>query len=623
MGYPLELIEPNQDGHAAEFTCAVCCSLVDAPLLTTCSHVFCMSCLQDWMNHKPSCPTCSQELDPRHGAGELKLASPIAWRVLGRLRVRCSLPGCKWVGEYSEVGAHLTSSESHQTVGEPMDVSTGEGGSSSAAQPPQQQARQPQHAQPTPQQQQQQQQKTGRDQAEALKAAGNSKFEQRIYPDAIVLYTKAINLAPEVPTYYCNRAAAYFNSGRFSDCITDCQLAIQRDPALGKAYKRLARAHSELGEYDKARSACADGFAKSGESALKADLDLATQLLAWQREGEAAMGNGDHSLARTFFANMLAKTNAPQTRLWLVKAELGLGLCDRALRTTREVIKAHPNISEAYVLRGIALLFSADLDQAQKHLREALRLDPDAAEAGRAMKKARKLERHMDAARQASTRREFEVASSEYTEALNLIDAPPHAPLSASLYAERAAARLRLKDYEACLKDCAIAIYAMDDCKSAWLTKAQALHALNRHEEALNDMHTISQTFQNDPQVSHALQRASFEVRKAKRPDYYALLNIPSIASSVEIKQAYKQRALEWHPDKHQESESARKAAEDHFKLLGEALEILADDFTRRLYNEGYDKEAIAERVAAANRAAHNHEKDGCCNRGGGCGGCG
>ena len=77
------------------------------------------------------------------------------------------------------------------------------------------------------------------------------------------------------------------------------------------------------------------------------------------------------------------------------------------------------------------------------------------------------------------------------------------------------------------------------------------------------------------------------------------------------------------HPDKHTESAEATAKAEAHFKLLGEALEILADDFTRRLYNEGYDKEAIAERVAAANRAAHNHEKDGCCNRGGGCGGCG
>ena len=91
----------------------------------------------------------------------------------------------------------------------------------------------------------------------------------------------------------------------------------------------------------------------------------------------------------------------------------------------------------------------------------------------------------------------------------------------------------------------------------------------------------------------------------------------------IEIKAAYKQRALEWHPDKHTHSEEARLAAEAHFKLLGEALEILGDEFQRKLYNEGYDKEAIVERVNAANRAASNHNKDGCCGGGGGCGGCG
>jgi DnaJ family protein C protein 7 len=51
------------------------------------------------------------------------------------------------------------------------------------------------------------------------------------------------------------------------------------------------------------------------------------------------------------------------TKLWLVRAELGLGLCDRALRTTREVIKGHPNITKAYVLRGQALLLAADFEQ--------------------------------------------------------------------------------------------------------------------------------------------------------------------------------------------------------------------------------------------------------------------
>ena len=53
---------------------------------------------------------------------------------------------------------------------------------------------------------------------------------------------------------------------------------------------------------------------------------------------------------------------------------------------------------------------------------------------------------------------------------------------------------------------------------------------------------------------------------------------------------------------------------------LGEALEILGDEMRRKLYNEGYDKAAIEERVQAAARAANDHSKDGC-NRGG-CGGC-
>merc|ERR1719231_908035 len=148
------------------------------------------------------------------------------------------------------------------------------------------------------------------------------------------------------------------------------------------------------------------------------------------------------------------------------------------------------------------------------------------------MKRARKLERHMDTAKQAANARAFDQAESEYTAALGLVTGTaPRAPIVASLHAERAAARLRLREYDSALKDCALAIYAQDDHKAAWLTKAQCLHALGRHEEALHDMSSLAQTYQNDAQVNHAQQRASFEVRKAKRPDYYAMLNVPSVPS--------------------------------------------------------------------------------------------
>ena len=52
MGLPDRCLVEGQDGHVAEFVCAVCFGLVDAPLLTMCNHIFCMACLQKWMDEK-------------------------------------------------------------------------------------------------------------------------------------------------------------------------------------------------------------------------------------------------------------------------------------------------------------------------------------------------------------------------------------------------------------------------------------------------------------------------------------------------------------------------------------------------------------------------------------------
>ena len=76
-----------------------------------------------------------------------------------------------------------------------------------------------------------------------------------------------------------------------------------------QAYKRLARAHCELGEFGKASVATALGVRQTGDPAMQAEQNEVAQLSAWQKEGEAAIGNSDFALARTFFANMLAKAS--------------------------------------------------------------------------------------------------------------------------------------------------------------------------------------------------------------------------------------------------------------------------------------------------------------------------
>lgn len=67
------------------------------------------------------------------------------------------------------------------------------------------------------------------------------------------------------------------------------------------------------------------------------------------------------------------------------------------------------------------------------------------------------------------------------------------------------------------------------------------------------------------------------------RRDFYEVLGIAKTASPEEVKQAYRRLAREYHPDMNRENP---KAAEEKFKDLSEAYEVLADPERRRRYDE-------------------------------------
>ena len=71
----------------------------------------------------------------------------------------------------------------------------------------------------------------------------------------------------------------------------------------------------------------------------------------------------------------------------------------------------------------------------------------------------------------------------------------------------------------------------------------------------------------------------------AKR-DYYEVLGVPKNASDADIKSAYRKKAKDCHPDLHPDD----KGAEERFKELNEANEVLSDPNKRARYDQfGFD----------------------------------
>ena len=63
--------------------------------------------------------------------------------------------------------------------------------------------------------------------------------------------------------------------------------------------------------------------------------------------------------------------------------------------------------------------------------------------------------------------------------------------------------------------------------------------------------------------------------------DYYKTLGIPKGSNEDDIKKAYRRMALRFHPDKNTDAN-----AEDKFKEVAEAYEVLSDPKKRVIYDQ-------------------------------------
>lgn len=67
-----------------------------------------------------------------------------------------------------------------------------------------------------------------------------------------------------------------------------------------------------------------------------------------------------------------------------------------------------------------------------------------------------------------------------------------------------------------------------------------------------------------------------------QKKDYYRILEVEKSASQEDVKKAYRKLVKEWHPDRHMED---KQIAEEKFKEIQEAYEVLSNPEKRKLYD--------------------------------------
>jgi DnaJ family protein C protein 7 len=432
--------------------------------------------------------------------------------------------------------------------------------------------------------------KSDAERAEEFKQQGNEFFKKKEYLKAIESYTKAINLNPIEPSYYGNRAACYLGLNKFHKCIADCDETLNIDANFSKALRRKGRSQYCLGNLNEAKETFNRAIElEPNDAALKDELREVLQVENLNKQATDYLAADKLTDALMEIKQIMRICpNFVEAKIKYVEVLAKMGETQNAIQRSNEYLPELTSNTDFLFVRGLALYYDGGPDNAKKTWKEALRLDPDNSRCREALRRMNRQEEAKEKGNTAFKANNYEDAVKYYTEGIE--QDPKNKNLVSQMYANRAAAKMKMKDYKDALNDCDKAIQFNENYAKAYLRRGEIRMELGEFEDAKKD---FNQCQQLDPSLNarQRIKDAELEAKKAARKDYYKILGVEKTANDDEIKKAYKKLALKWHPDKNGQDDETRTAAEIKFKDINEAYSVLSDQQKRQRYDSGVDLE--------------------------------
>jgi DnaJ family protein C protein 3 len=301
-------------------------------------------------------------------------------------------------------------------------------------------------------------------------------------------------------------------------------------------------------------------------------------------QANAAFAQGDFARARDYATEALKfAESSPDLLMVRASSHHRLGDHYETIADTGRVIKIAGDSIRAYELRGGGYYVLGDLAMAMNHYRSALKFDPEHPGCKSGYRLVKKMQSLQEKAKEATEKKNWEAVVKHLKE---LIDADPtHPVLAAAALVDMADAFRYMQKFKEAKETARRVIDRDSNSGAAHRALGEAMLEAEEFEDAVSVLRRAANDL-NFEAAKEVLQRAEAALKQAGKKDYYKILGVPRRATVKQIKKAYRELALVWHPDKHQ-GEEEKEAAEKKFQLIAEAYEVLSDDEKRKKFDMG------------------------------------
>ncbi|EEC72275.1 hypothetical protein OsI_05436 [Oryza sativa Indica Group] len=376
------------------------------------------------------------------------------------------------------------------------------------------------------------------------------------------------------PSTLFKRASEMMNLRKYDGSLGLLNAVLEVDPNHSEAYRQRASVLRHKCRYKEAEGDYSKYLElKPGSSSVEKEL---SQLLQAQNALESAYGQFEsHDFSKVLeYINKIVLVFSPnclKAKLLKAKALLALEDYSSVISETGFILKEDEDNLDALLLRGRAYYYLADHDVASRHYQKGLRLDPEHSELKKAYFGLKNLLKKTKSAEDNAAKGKLRVSAEDYKAALAMD--PDHTSYNVHLYLGLCKVLVKLGRGKEAISSCTEALNIDGELVDALTQRGEAKLLTEDWEGA-------------DMGIREALMRAEKQLKLSKRKDWYKILGISKTASAADIKRAYKKLALQWHPDKNVDN---REEAENMFREIAAAYEVLGDEDKRVRYDRGED----------------------------------